>query len=95
MAGRPFQVVGVHTPEFPREHDRHLLGERVRRFGLEHPVMIDNDHSNRRVMRNQYWPAFYHIDKMGRLRYGFAGETHPGDAKAREIERRIAELIAE
>ena len=95
FSGQPFQVIGVHTPEYPSEHDRRLLEARMRQFGLEHPVMIDNDYSYWRAMQNQYWPAFYLVDKTGRLRYGYAGETHPGDPTAREIERRIAELIAE
>jgi len=57
--------------------------------------MIDNDFSYWKALANQYWPAFYLIDKRGQLRYRFAGETHSGDRRALEIERRIGELIAE
>ena len=32
---------------------------------------------------------------LGRLRYRFVGETHAGDARALEIERRIGELLSE
>ena len=57
--------------------------------------MIDNDFSYCKALNNQYWPAFYLIDKRGKIRYRFAGETHCGDSRAREIELRIGELIAE
>jgi thiol-disulfide isomerase/thioredoxin len=95
FAEQPFQIIGVHSPEFERERDRRRVAAKVREFRLEHPVMIDNDFSYWRAMGNRYWPSFYLIDKQGRLRYHFAGETHAGDARAQAIERRIAELIAE
>lgn len=88
-------VIGVHSPEFERERDRQAVLAKVREFGLDHPVMIDNDFSYWRAMGNQYWPSFYLIDKQGAVRYRFAGETHEGDKRALEIERRIGELLAE
>ncbi len=95
FSGQLFQIVGVHSPEFERERDLGRVAAKVREFRLGHPVMIDNDFSYWRAMGNRYWPSFYLIDKQGRLRYHFAGETHAGDVRAQAIERRIAELIAE
>ena len=40
-----FVVLGVHTPEFDHEKDRQKVAEKVKEFGLEHAVMIDNDFS--------------------------------------------------
>lgn len=95
LAGHGLQIIGVHSPEFRHEREPQRVAAKVREFKLEHPVMIDNDFSYWKALGNQYWPAFYLIDKRGQLRYRFAGETHSGDRRALEIERRIGELIAE
>ena len=92
---RGLVVLGVHSPEFERERDREAVVAKVREFGLKHPIMIDNDFSYWKALGNRYWPAFYLIDKQGRLRYRFAGETHAGDARARAFERAITELLME
>lgn len=95
LARHGLQVIGAHSPEFRHEHEPARVAANVREFKLEHPVMIDNDFSYCKALNNQYWPAFYLIDKRGKIRYRFAGETHCGDSRAREIELRIGELIAE
>lgn len=95
LADEPFTVVGVHTPEFESEKDRERIRERAAHFGLHHPIMVDNDMSYWNAIGNRYWPAYFLVDKQGRVRYFFAGETHKGDPQAREIEARIRELLAE
>ncbi len=92
---RGLQVVGVHAPEFDHEKIRSNVVEKVREFGLHHPVMIDNDFSYWRAMNNRYWPAFYLIDRRGFVRSAFFGETHSGDARAVRIEKAIERLLAE
>ncbi|MFO1472241.1 MAG: redoxin domain-containing protein [Turneriella sp.] len=88
-----FVVVGVHTPEFEHEKDRKNLERSMRRQGVRHAVMMDNDYAYWRSLNNRYWPAFYLADKQGVIRGVFIGETHAGDAQAREIEKQIAELL--
>jgi len=88
-------VIGVHSPEFERERDRAAVEAKVREFHLDHPVMIDNDFSYWRALGNRFWPAFYLVDKQGRIRHRFFGETHEGDPRARLIEDSIARLLAE
>ncbi len=95
LADADFQVIGVHSPEFERERDRAQVAEKVREFGLRHPVMIDNDFSYWRALGNRYWPTFYLVDKEGRIRAHYIGETHAGSRQAKAIERRIRELLAE
>lgn len=90
-----FTVIGVHSPEFDYEKDRERIKAKVKEFMLEHPIMIDSDHSYWRAMGNRYWPAFYLIDKQGRVRNVFVGETHKGDPRARRIEAAIADLLNE
>jgi len=68
---------------------------KVHEFEIHHPVMIDNDHSYWRAMGNRYWPAFYLIDKQGRVRAIFVGETHAGDRNATKMEKTIEKLLAE
>jgi thiol-disulfide isomerase/thioredoxin len=95
LAEEPFQVVGIHSPEFERERDRARVAAKVGEFGLRHPVMIDNDLSYWRALRNRYWPSFYLVDKQGTIRHRFEGETHAGDRRAVAIEQRIEALLAE
>ena len=89
------RVIGVHTPEFDHEKVRANVVEKVAKFELHHPVMIDNDFSYWNALNNRYWPAFYLIDKRGFLRSVFIGETHRGDANAKNIETMIRRLLAE
>ena len=95
FAADDFTVVGIHTPEFDHEHERHRVAEKIKEFKLEHPVMMDNDYRFWRSMNNRYWPAFYLVDKRGQVRGYYIGETHTGSSKARQIERHIKRLLAE
>ncbi len=61
-------VVGVHTPEFPFERTTKNVADAIKRFGIEYPVAQDNDYKTWDAYRNQYWPAFYLIDKGGQHR---------------------------
>ena len=88
-------LLGVHSPEFAHEQERARVAAKVKEFGIEHPVMLDNDFSYWRALGNRYWPAFYVIDKQGRLRGTFVGETHVGDKRAQEVEALIARLLKE
>jgi len=88
-------VIGVHSPEFEREKDRDAVAAKAREFTLDHPVMIDNDFSYWSALGNRFWPAFYLVDKRGRLRYHFFGETHDGDPRALQIEAAVEKLLSE
>lgn len=89
------QVIGVHAPEFERERERSAVAAKAQQFGLSHPIMIDNDFSYWRALGNRYWPAYYLIDKRGRVRYRFVGETHAGSAQAQRVERAVQALLDE
>ncbi len=95
LAKDNFQVIGVHTPEFDNEKVRKNIKAKVQEFELHHPVMIDNDSSYWRAMNNRYWPAYYIIDKKGKIRAAFFGETHEGDRRAKQIEQTIKKLLTE
>lgn len=92
---RDFAVLGVHTPEFDHEKDRRKVAAKVREFGIEHAVMIDNDFSYWKALKNRYWPSFYLIDKNGKVRAVYVGEMHEGGKQAERVEQQIEVLLAE
>ncbi len=93
FADQDFQVIGIHTPEFDREKKRDNVVKKVEEFMLHHPVMMDNDFAYWRALRNRYWPAYYIVDKEGKIRGAFIGETHEGDRNAKKIEKLITKLL--
>ncbi|BBU32033.1 thioredoxin (plasmid) [Burkholderia sp. THE68] len=82
-------VVGVHTPEFPFEQDTHNVQRAIERFGITYPVAQDNRYATWAAYGNQYWPAFYLIDKHGRVAY-----THVGEGDYAQTEAVIEKLLA-
>ena len=93
--GKGLRVIGVHTPELPQEYVRANVVSKLAELHIDYPVMLDNDYSYWNALGNQYWPAFYLIDKRGHIRGLFAGETHAGDANANAIDGAISKLLAE
>lgn len=90
-----FTILGVHTPELPQEYVLANVKAKLREFKITHPVMVDNDYSYWKALGNRYWPAFYVVDRQGRVRGRFIGETHAGDRNARGMEAQIKALLAE
>ena len=95
FADDDFSVIGIHSPEFEHERDIARVRAKAHEFGLEHPIMIDNDFAYWRALGNRYWPAFYLVDRHGLVRHVFVGETHEGDSQARRIQNAIAGLLKE
>jgi cytochrome c biogenesis protein CcdA/thiol-disulfide isomerase/thioredoxin len=85
-----FEIVGVHTPEFPFERSASNVAAAISREGIRYPVVQDNNYATWTAYHNQYWPAEYLIDGRGRLRLVDFGE---GDYAAKE--RAIRSLLAE
>ena len=67
-------MVGVHTPEFPFEHDVENVRQAARDMAVEYPVALDNDYAVWRAFSNRYWPAVYIADAQGRIRHHQFGE---------------------
>ncbi|MBB1628966.1 thioredoxin family protein [Achromobacter sp. UMC71] len=83
-------VVGVHTPEFPFERSTRNVEDAIKRFGIGYPVAQDNQYKTWDAYRNQYWPAFYLIDKQGNVVYRHFGEGNYAQTEA-EIQRLLAQ----
>jgi thiol-disulfide isomerase/thioredoxin len=93
-ADKDFVIVSVHTPELPEERALANVRSAVTEQRITNPVMVDGDYSYWNAMQNQYWPAFYVIDKRGRIAARAIGEMHVGQARAAELEQAIEEQLA-
>ena len=87
-AGDGLVVVGVHTPEFPFEHDPENVREAVREMRVSWPIVLDNDYRVWNAFANHYWPAVYIADAEGAIRHHQYGE-----GGYEECERAIQELL--
>jgi hypothetical protein len=67
-------VIGVHTPEFPFEHDIGNVRRALGQMRIDYPVVLDNDYAIWRAFDNHYWPALYFLDPRGRVRHSQFGE---------------------
>jgi thiol-disulfide isomerase/thioredoxin len=81
-------VVGVHTPEFPFEHDVDNVRQAAKEMRVEYPIALDPNYAVWRAFSNRYWPAVYIADAQGRIRHHQFGEG--GYA---ECERTIQQLL--
>jgi thiol-disulfide isomerase/thioredoxin len=83
-------VIGVHTPEFPFEHDVENVRRAVRQLHIDYPVVVDNGYGIWRAFDNHYWPALYFVDPQGRVRH-----HHFGEGEYESSEKFIQRLAAE
>ena len=83
-------VIGVHTPEFPFEHDAGNVRRAVKDMRVDYPVAIDNDYAIWEAFGNHYWPALYFADAQGQIRH-----HHFGEGEYQQSEMVIQQLLAE
>lgn len=84
------QIVGIHTPEFAFEKDIDNVREAMEKFGIEYPIVLDNDYATWRNYENSYWPRKYLINIHGNIVY-----DHIGEGAYEETEMKIRELLEE
>lgn len=83
-------IIGIHTPEFAFEKNIDNVREAMRKFGITHPIVLDNEYSTWNAWGNQYWPRKYLIDIYGNVVY-----DHIGEGAYEETEMKIRELLDE
>ncbi|MGA2563562.1 MAG: cytochrome c biogenesis protein DipZ [Steroidobacteraceae bacterium] len=83
-------VIGVHTPEFAFEKDLGNVRRAVSDLKITYPVALDSNYAIWQAFNNEYWPAHYFIDAMGRIRGHHFGEGSYG-----ESEQIIRQLLTE
>lgn len=87
---RGLVVIGVHAPEFSFEKNLENVRRAVNAMKIDYPVAVDNDYAIWRAFNNEYWPALYFIDAMGKIRHHQFGE-----GEYDRSERIIQQLLAE
>jgi thiol-disulfide isomerase/thioredoxin len=88
--GHGLVVIGVHTPEFPFEHNPDNVRQAAQDMRIEYPVAIDNDYAVWRAFDNYYWPALYFADARGKIRH-----HHFGEGEYQQSEMVIQQLLAD
>jgi thiol-disulfide isomerase/thioredoxin len=83
-------VIGLHTPEFPFEHDIENVRREAREMRVGYPIAIDNDYAVWRAFSNHFWPAIYVVDAAGQIRH-----HHFGEGAYDQAEMVIQHLLAE
>jgi thiol-disulfide isomerase/thioredoxin len=83
-------VIGIHTPEFAFEKDKGNVEKAMKEFGINFPVVLDNDYGTWNALGNKYWPRKYLIDIQGNIVY-----DHIGEGGYEETEMKIQELLKE
>lgn len=83
-------VIGVHTPEFPFEHDVENVRRAAQDEKVEYPIAVDSDYAIRSGFDNHYWPALYLLDAEGQIRH-----HHFGEGEYTKSEVMIQRLLAE
>jgi len=88
------ELIAIHTPETEEEHKLEAVKEHVKEFGIDYPVLIDNDGKNWFRWNQKYWPSLYVLDGEGRIRFRWIGELDyqhaGGEAK---VVRAIEQLL--
>jgi len=86
-------IIGVHTPELPKERDVRAVHLAVERAGIHYPVMIDGDASYWNALHIQYWPTFCLIGRDGRLYASVPGEMDVGNDRAQKVKEAIELML--
>jgi len=89
------RVIAVHAPEFDHEKRREQVESASKRYNKTHPIFMDNEFVYWSSLGNRYWPAFYLVDRKGRIRYKYEGEMHLNTARGDQAARYLQELLAE
>ena len=82
--------MGVHSPEFEFEKNIDNVKAAVEKYGIQYPVVQDNDKGTWKAYENRYWPRKYLVDDEGYIRY-----DHIGEGAYAETEKVIQSLLAE
>ncbi len=94
-APQGLKFIGIHTPEFPEDHDVARVRAEIEALGIDTPVMMDNQYDYWRALGNRYWPTLYFVDRLGQIRYRKVGQLLKDSPEALETEKWIEELLSE
>jgi cytochrome c biogenesis protein CcdA/thiol-disulfide isomerase/thioredoxin len=67
-------IIGVSTPEFAFEHVESNVAAALKQFGIQYPVVLDNEYKTWNAYQNEYWPHEYLVDIDGYIVHDHVGE---------------------
>jgi peroxiredoxin len=89
-------IIGIQTPETPREREPSAVRAAAKEKGFQFPVLIDLQSENWKAWSNTMWPTVYVIDKQGYIRYVWQGELNwAGATQDQTIHDLIVRLLKE
>ena len=83
-------IIGIHSPEFEFEKNAENVQVAIEKYGIDYPVVLDNDMKTWKAFENNYWPRKYIADHQGNIRY-----DHIGEGGYQETEKIIQQLLEE
>lgn len=72
--GRPFVVIGVHSGKFIHERETQHVREAILKYGIEHPVIVDQNFALWQGYCVHAWPTLVLLDPEGNIAATFSGE---------------------
>jgi thiol-disulfide isomerase/thioredoxin len=81
-------IIGIEAPEFEFEKDHDNVVAATKKFGINYPVVQDNELATWDAYNNRYWPADYLIDING-----LVVDTHIGEGGYADTEALIQKLL--
>jgi thiol-disulfide isomerase/thioredoxin len=84
------EIIGVQSPEFNFEKVLSNVQAAVRKFGINYPVVLDNEMGTWNAYGNEYWPEDYLIDING-----LVVDRNIGEGNYAAVEQEIQKLLLE
>lgn len=75
-ADEPFEIVGIHAPEFDFERDPAAVRQAADELGVTWPIALDTERRTFREWQGSpaFWPRTYVLDANGNIRFDHIGE---------------------
>lgn len=73
----PLVVIGIHSGKFDAESDPARVRDAVRRYGIEHPVVVDRDMGIWERYAVRSWPTLVVVNPKGTIAAVAPGEPDP------------------
>lgn len=77
LAGEPVQFLGVHSGKFDAENEPERVRAAVRRYGIEHPVVVDREMALWSAFAVRSWPTLVCVRPDGTVAAVAPGEPDP------------------
>src|SRR5208283_4639653 len=88
--GQPLAIIGVHSAKFDNEKVPSHVRAAVARYGIDHPVVVDNEMAIWDRYGVQAWPTLVLIRPNGRI----AGAV-PGEITLGMLDHAVKEIMAD